>query len=68
MLAKNHEERPTAAEISAALGKLRAARQQPPYLRVADMGNGVPLPVFEQTTTSPSTHLVVRSPWSDPED
>lgn len=67
MLAKNHEERPSATEICSSLGALRAVRQTPPYLRIAvDAGNGVPLPVLE-TTTTPSSHLV-RSPWSDPED
>jgi len=64
MLAKNFEERPSAAEISSSLGKLRAVRQTPPYLRIAvDAANGVPLPVLE-TTTMPSTN-VVRSAWSD---
>jgi serine/threonine protein kinase len=67
MLAKNHEERPSAPEISASLGKLRAVRQTPPYLRIAvDADNGVPLPVLETTTTTPNN--LVRSPWSDPED
>jgi eukaryotic-like serine/threonine-protein kinase len=81
MLAKNHDERPKAAEISAVLGKLRAARQQP-YLRVAEVGSAVSLPVFEQTafeqaafeqttplpSAHPSTHAAVSWPWSDAED
>jgi serine/threonine protein kinase len=71
MLAKDPEERPRAAEISARLGKLRAARQHAPYVRVAaEVGNGAPMPAFEQTfeqtTTSPSTHMVPA--WPDPED
>jgi len=66
MLAKDPEERPRAAEISARLGKLRVARQ-PPHVRVAaETGSDAPLPVFEQTTTSPSTHMVPA--WPDPED
>jgi hypothetical protein len=32
----------------------------------AEVGNGVPLPVFEQTKTPPSTHMVPA--WPDPED
>jgi serine/threonine-protein kinase len=66
MLAKDPEERPPAAAISTALGKLRVTRQQP-YLRVApEAGNAVPLPVFEQTTTTPSTYLVPA--WPDLEE
>jgi serine/threonine-protein kinase len=68
MLAKNPDERPSAAEISSSLGKLRVARQTPPYLRIAaDGGNGVPLPVFETTTTSPSASPV-HAVWSDSDD
>jgi serine/threonine-protein kinase len=67
MLAKNHTERPTAAEVRSLLGKLRMARQTPPYLRLAvDDGNGVPLPVYE-TTVSPVTPLA-RSTWSEPDE
>jgi serine/threonine-protein kinase len=67
MLAKNFAERPSAAEVRSLLGKLRMARQTPPYLRLAvDDGNGVPLPVYE-TTVSPVTPLV-RSVWPEPED
>jgi serine/threonine protein kinase len=66
MLAKDPEERPRAAEISARLGKLRAARQQPPYVRIAAETGSVAPPGFEQTTTSPSTHMVPA--WPDPED
>ncbi len=66
MLAKDPAERPRAAEISAALGKLRASRQQPPVRIAAEPGHGVPLPVFEQTTTTPSTYLVPS--WSDSEE
>jgi serine/threonine protein kinase len=66
MLAKDPEERPPAAAISTTLGKLRTTRQQP-YLRVAtEPGNAVPLPVFEQTTTTPSTYLVPA--WPDLEE
>jgi len=57
MLAKNHEERPSAPEVCSSLGKLRVARQAPQYLRLAgDPGNGVPLPVFE-TKLSPAPKL-----------
>ncbi|HEX8107751.1 MAG TPA: hypothetical protein VF516_08470, partial [Kofleriaceae bacterium] len=66
MLAKDPEERPKAAEISASLGKLRVARQQPPLRVTAEASNAVPLPVFEQTTTTPSTYLVPA--WSDSEE
>ncbi len=69
MLAKDPEERPKAAEISASLGKLRATRQQPPVRVTAEARGGVPVPVFEQTTTTPSTYLVPLLPaWSDSED
>lgn len=68
MLAKNPEERPIASEVSSRLGRLRTARQTPPSLRLTvDAGNGVPLPVFERTATTPSASLL-RSQWSDPED
>ena len=70
MLAKNPDERPSAAEVWSSLGQLRMARQTPPYLRLAldDAGSnpGVPLPVFE-TTTMPSTHAA-QTMWSDSED
>ena len=67
MIAKDPEERPKAAEITASLGPLRAARQQPPYLRVAaEVGSGAPLPVLKQTPIAPSTHMVPA--WPDPED
>jgi len=65
MLAKNHTERPTAAEVRSLLGKLRMVRQTP-YLRAVDDGNAVPQPVYE-TTVSPAASLV-RSAWSDSED
>jgi serine/threonine protein kinase len=68
MLAKNPDERPSAAEVWSSLSQLRMARQTPPYLRIALDGSspGVPLPVFE-TTTMPSTHAV-QTIWSDTED
>jgi serine/threonine protein kinase len=67
MMAKNYAERPSAAEVKSTLGRLRTARQTPPYLRIAaDDGNGVPLPVYE-TTVTPVTNLV-RSAWPESED
>jgi serine/threonine protein kinase len=58
MLAKNFAERPTAAEVSSSLGKLRQARRAPPYLRLTvEDANGVPLPVYEAART-PVTSLV----------
>jgi serine/threonine-protein kinase len=66
MLAKNHEERPTASEVSGKLGKLRAARRMPSYLRLAETANGVPLRVYETAITA--TNLVRPASWSDPED
>jgi serine/threonine protein kinase len=67
MLAKNFEERPSAIEVRASLGKLRAERQTPPYVRLPiDDGNGIPLPVCE-TVKTPMTS-VIRAAWSDPED
>jgi serine/threonine-protein kinase len=66
MLAKNFAERPSAAEVGSLLGKLRMARQTPPYLRIADDGNGVPQPVFE-TRVSPVTSFA-RSAWSEPDE
>ena len=67
MLAKNFEERPSAAEVRALLARLRADRQTPPYLRLpVDVGNGVPLPVYE-TVQTPVTALI-HATWSDPED
>ena len=67
MLAKNFEERPSAVEVRASLGKLRAARQTPPYLRLPiDDGNGVALPLSE-TVRTPVTS-VIRAAWSEPED
>ena len=58
MLAKNYEERPTAAEVRSSLGKLRVARQSPPYLRLAtEPGNGIPLAVYETTVTPLSTRI-----------
>jgi serine/threonine protein kinase len=68
MLAKNPDERPSAAEISSSLGKLRVARQTPAYLRIAaEAGNGVPLPVFEITATSPSPSPL-HTTWSDSDE
>ena len=65
MLAKNYEERPSAAEIRTSLGKLRAARQAPPYLRLADAHRGVPLPVYE-TAITPAIRLTAA--YSEPEE
>jgi serine/threonine-protein kinase len=66
MLAKDPEERPRAAEISASLGKLRAARQPSPARRVAtETGTAVALPVLEPTPIAPSTHLVPALPDAD---
>jgi serine/threonine-protein kinase len=66
MLAKNHEERPSAAEVRSSLGKLRIARQTP-YLRLAgDPGNGVPMPVYETTLTP--TASVSGAAYSESED
>lgn len=60
MLAKSFAERPTAADVRLALGKLRAARQAP-YLRIAapDDSSAVPLPVYE-TLVTPATALTPR--------
>ncbi|HEU4733968.1 MAG TPA: serine/threonine-protein kinase, partial [Kofleriaceae bacterium] len=67
MMAKNHVERPSAAEVKSTLSRLRTARQTPPCLRVAiDDGNGVPLPVYE-TTVTPVTTLG-RSAWPESEE
>jgi serine/threonine protein kinase len=68
MLAKSYAERPSAAEVRSSLGRLRIARQTPPYLRLAvdEDRNGVPLPVYE-TTVTPVTSLV-RSRWSDADE
>jgi serine/threonine-protein kinase len=56
MLAKSFAERPSAAEVSSSLCKLRTARQTPPYLRLAD-DDGVPMPVYE-TAVTPVTSMV----------
>jgi serine/threonine protein kinase len=69
MLAKDFTERPSAAEVSSSLCKLRNARRTPPYLRLAiDTGNGVPLPVYEAAVTPVTS--VVRAVWpvEAPED
>jgi serine/threonine protein kinase len=58
MLAKNYLERPTAAEVRSALGKLRVSRQATPYLRLAtEPGNRIAVPVYESTIT-PASSLV----------
>jgi len=68
MLAKNPAERPSAAEVGASLGKLRAARQTPAYLRLPfEDGNGVPLPVYEETAVTPVALLRPKM-WSDSDD
>ncbi|HEX3473806.1 MAG TPA: serine/threonine-protein kinase [Kofleriaceae bacterium] len=66
MVAKDPEERPKAADITASLGKLRAARQHPTLRFAAEASHGVSAPVFEPTPIAPSTHLVPA--WPDPED
>ena len=69
MLAKNFAERPSAAEVGSSLSKLRAARQTPAYLRLPiDDGNGVPLPVYEETAVTPVTTLLRPKVWSDSDD
>jgi serine/threonine-protein kinase len=66
MLDKDFKARPFAADVSAVLGKLRAARQQPHVRVAAEAGTGVSLPVIEPPPIAPSTHLVPA--WPDPED
>jgi serine/threonine-protein kinase len=67
MLAKSFAERPSATEVRSTLGKLRTARQTPPYLRLPiDDGNGVPLPVYETKVTPVNT--VVRVAWRDSDE
>ena len=66
MLAKNFAERPSAAEVSLSLSKLRAARQTPAYLRLpGDDASGVPLPVYEETAVTPVTLMRPKRVWSD---
>jgi serine/threonine protein kinase len=71
MLAKNPEERPSAAEVSSILTTLRLARQTPAYLRLTrDDDGGVPLPVYDPTAT-PTTMIVRTVPrpiWSDDDE
>jgi serine/threonine protein kinase len=66
MLAKNYEERPSAAEVRSTLVKLRISRQTPAYLRLP-IDDGVPLPVYEETKVTPVTTMR-RAVWSDPDD
>jgi serine/threonine-protein kinase len=66
MLAKAIAERPSAAELRSSLGKLRTARQTPPYLRLAvEASDAVPLPVYE-TEVTPTA--LVRSARAESED
>jgi eukaryotic-like serine/threonine-protein kinase len=68
MLAKNFEERPSAAEVRSTLSKLRISRQTPAYMRLpVDDGDAVPRPVYE-TVVSPVTTTAVRSVWKDSDD
>jgi eukaryotic-like serine/threonine-protein kinase len=65
MLAKSFAERPPAAEIMSALGKLRRVRQTPTYLRLAvDHSDAVPLPVYE-TAVTPATSFARPSSEAD---
>lgn len=75
MLEKNFAERPSAVEVRSQLGKLRTARQTPAYLRLSgDDGNGVPLPVYEETAVTPvakavrAAKIIRAAVWPDPDE
>ena len=65
MLAKNYEERPSAAEVWSSLGKLRAARRAPHYVRLQEVANGVPMPVYETRVTPTNLN---RPAWPETEE
>ena len=64
MMAKNFAERPTAAEVSSSLGKLRAARQRATHLRITMTGgDGVPLPLYDADVAATPVTMTIRSAW-----
>jgi serine/threonine protein kinase len=66
MLVKNFEERPTALEVRAAIGKLRSHACDPSYLHFSvDDGTGVPVPVHEHNRTPATAQLRAARPPSD---
>jgi serine/threonine-protein kinase len=58
MLAKNYEERPSAADVQVAISQLRA-RTSARTSAQHDIGDGVPLCMFEERT---ATTAVIRAP------
>jgi serine/threonine protein kinase len=65
MLVKNHEERPSAADVQRELEALRVMPGARAYEECGDTG-GVPLPVVEGNCTPPTA--VIRSASSEPGD
>jgi len=65
MLAKRHEERPTAEEVAAVLASLRTLRCTPPYLRIP-VDDARASVIVEATTVTPVA--AVMAAWSDSED
>jgi serine/threonine protein kinase len=64
MMAKNFAERPTAAEVSSSLGKLRAARQRATSLRITmTSGDGIPLPLYDADVAATPVTMTIRSAW-----
>lgn len=67
MLAKNFEERPSAAEVRAEIVALRAAAHEPAYLCVPlDDTGGIPIPVLDGNHTPATAQL--RAPHVERED
>ncbi|HET9623936.1 MAG TPA: serine/threonine-protein kinase [Kofleriaceae bacterium] len=68
MMSKNFAERPTAAEVSSSLGKLRAARQRAAQLRIKMTGgDGVPMPFYDADVAATPVSITVRSVWPNRE-
>jgi len=63
MLVKNHEERPSAADVQRELVQLRAMTGERAYDHFADTG-GVPLPVLDGNRTPPTAVIRPASPDS----
>jgi len=68
MLAKDFKERPTAAEITASLGKLRAVRQPPPSHAGREPSPATPCRCRCSRRPRSRRRLTLVPAWPDPED